>query len=196
MTLVTSRRRKAGGDLVVGRVAAGQRDLVVDVAAGDAREAGVADLEPLVGAVRALARAADADPAGDVAVEDVEGVERRRSAPRFRRRGRRLRSRRTSSRRCCRRRGRLPRRRERRRRRCSDEEEAKSLGHSEWAAFCSQGIGCAVAGRQSLVRGIGPSGAVEQAVTRRETPTVRRAGTWLSKRLREASFSRSERVWA
>ena len=68
--------REPGGDLVVGRVAAGLRDLVVDVAAGDAREPGVADLDPLVRAVRAFTRAADADPAGDVTVDDVEGVER------------------------------------------------------------------------------------------------------------------------
>src|SRR5205814_989836 len=66
---------EAGGDLVVGREAARLRHFVVDVAAGEAREAGVADLDPLVAAVRALARAADADPAGDVTIDDVEGIE-------------------------------------------------------------------------------------------------------------------------
>src|SRR5205085_1340006 len=64
-------------NLVVSRVPTRQRHLVVDVAAGDAGEAAVADLEPLARAAGTLARAADADPAGDVAVEDVEGVEGR-----------------------------------------------------------------------------------------------------------------------
>jgi hypothetical protein len=60
---------------VVGREFAGPRDLVVDGAAGDVREARVADLEPLVRPARALARAADADEARGVTVEDAEGIE-------------------------------------------------------------------------------------------------------------------------
>src|SRR5438876_7024814 len=59
--------REGCGDLVVGRAVAGLGHFVIDVAAGDAGKAAVADLDPLVRAVRALARAADADPGGAVA---------------------------------------------------------------------------------------------------------------------------------
>jgi hypothetical protein len=62
-------------DLVVGREAAGPRDLVVEVVAGDAREVGVADLDPLIRPARALAQAADADRARGVTVENVERIE-------------------------------------------------------------------------------------------------------------------------
>src|SRR5207302_4625587 len=68
--------REVRGELVVRRLLAGERELVVEIVPGELGEAAEADLEPLVGSVRALAGTADADPAGDVAGEYVEAGER------------------------------------------------------------------------------------------------------------------------
>src|SRR6476469_1483762 len=61
--------RKVARELVIRRGLARERELVVEVISGQLGEAAEADLEPLVGSVRALAGTADADPAGDVAGE-------------------------------------------------------------------------------------------------------------------------------
>src|SRR5207248_8742060 len=69
--------RQVGGDLMVRRPAVRERELVIDVAARQRRETAEAHLQPLVRAVRAFPGAADTDPSGDVAGEDVEGADRR-----------------------------------------------------------------------------------------------------------------------
>src|SRR5205823_5137650 len=67
--------RQARRDLVIRRLTVRKRQLVIEAVAGQRREAAEADLEPLVGAVRALLGTADSDPAGDVTGEDVEPAE-------------------------------------------------------------------------------------------------------------------------
>src|SRR5262249_35779306 len=68
---------EAGRDLVVGGCAVRKRELEVDVASIEAGEGAESDLEPLVAAACTLPRAADPDPAGDVAGCDAEGRQRR-----------------------------------------------------------------------------------------------------------------------
>src|SRR5438067_5617948 len=74
----TRARRKAVLQLVVLRRRARLCDLVVEVGVRAAGKAAEAHLDPLVLAVRPLAWAADADPAGNMAVrEDARGPDRR-----------------------------------------------------------------------------------------------------------------------
>ena len=60
-------QRQVRRELVIRRLLARERQLVVEVVPGQLGEAAEADLEPLVGPVRALMGAADSDPARDVA---------------------------------------------------------------------------------------------------------------------------------
>src|SRR5262249_18304348 len=64
-------------DLVGGGEKTRQCRLVVDIAPGNRWESTESDLQPFVRSIRPLAGTADADPAGDVAVEHAEGVEGR-----------------------------------------------------------------------------------------------------------------------